>query len=89
MLDAIAVDSAELGDTGIAELDGLAIDAELDAAIVDAAADAADADAADVADDAAAVEDAALVASDIELEPVDADLAANGFSLTVPGVEQR
>ena len=80
MLDAIAVDSAELGDTGIAELDGLAIDAELDAAIVDAAADAADADAAD---------DAAPVASDIELEPVDADLAANGFSLTVPGVEQR
>ena len=86
MLDTIAVDSAELGDTGIAELDGLAIDAEIDAAIVDAAADA---DAADVADDAAAVEDAALVASDIELEPVDADLAANGFSLTVPGVEQR
>ena len=83
MLDAIAVDSAELGDTGIAELDGLAIDAELDAAIVDAAADAADADAADVADDDAPV------ASDIELEPVDADLAANGFSLTVPGVEQR
>ena len=67
MLDAIAVDSAELGDTGIAELDDAAIDAE-----IDAAADAA-----------------TPVASDIELEPVDADLAANGFSLTVPGVEQR
>lgn len=84
MLDAFAVEDAELGDTGIAELDGLAIDDELDAAIVDATA-TVDADA---ADDAAA-DSASTSASDIELEPINAALALNGDSLTVPGVEER
>ena len=88
MLDAFAVEDAELGDTGIAELDGLAIDDELDAAIVDATA-TVDADAADDAADDAAADSASTSASDIELEPVNAALALNGDSLTVPGVEER
>lgn len=55
--------AAELDDdTGIAELDAVAVDsAELDDEAVDAAAE-----------------------FDIDL-----DLASNGFSLTVPGIEQR
>ena len=78
-LDAVALESAELGDTGIAELDAVAVEStEL--------GDSGIAELDGVEYDPALVDAAAIDAAAAEFG---VDLSENGFSLTVPGVEQR